>query len=129
MNIRDKALPWFIHNCIYTDELVKTSKYYIESESWTKSDVWWFEFNVSDVIANLNGYTNLVCEKVPNDGNSFHHLRVPNRFFSENKELLFRREKKGSDVFSIYLSALDDSLFVEQKGSGKVDFSKCVQEI
>ena len=126
MSIRKKAIPWFRINYPDIDEPVKTSKYYIDTESWTKSVVWWFEFPEEDVDSNLNGYTNLLCESMPGD-NNFHFLRVPNEYLNKNKSNLFMREKKDKLVYSLYLSANPEHLFSEQRGIGKIDFSSYLE--
>ena len=127
MSTRSRAITWLKKNYPDTKGKVRASKIYAAHESWTKTKVWWFEFSESDVLNDLEGSTNLLCEKYcGSDG--FYLIQVPNIFILESKSGLYSREKKGIPTFSMYISAEKDSMYIEQKGENKIEFKEFVNK-
>jgi len=64
-------------------------------------------------------HVNLVCQIAPTK-NDFHYLKVPTKFLQEHIEKFHR----VADKISIYLSANPNTLFIEERGKGRLDFCK-----
>lgn len=119
MDIRSDALPWFSINYGSVAGPVYASKFYKPEESWTKTRVWWFEILLNRIEENKNTSIHLLCQVAPTE-TEFHYLKVPAYYFLQHMDKLYKRENK----VSIYLSADVQNRFVEQRGKGKVSFSR-----
>ena len=119
MSIRPLALKWLSSNHKGVIEDIYTSKYYQPEESWNKKHVWWIEVPINVIETKSRNDINLICQKSL-DENVFYYLQVPKKYFLDNLQLLYIRDEK----ISIYLSAEKGNLFIEQRGSGKVDFKQ-----
>lgn len=118
MSIRSYAIKWLNLNYKNVVGPIYTSKYYTPEESWPKIPVWFFNFPLSAIDAKQYQCVNLVCQTDPNK-NGFHYLKVPTKYLNEHLEKFHRI---GENI-SLYLSANPDSLFIEERGEGKLDFS------
>ena len=118
MGIRGQAILWLEQHHRRPQGPIYTSKYYKPEESWPKKSVWWFQIPISAVEENRTGSLHLICQGAPNE-NTFHYLKVPAIFLSENLHLFHIVE----DKISMYLSTESENLFVEIRGTGKLDFS------
>jgi len=119
--MRSDALKWLKENYGNTAARIYTSKYYTPEESWPKIPVWFFNFSLSAIDAKQYDYVNLVCQVAPGI-NDYHYLRVPTKFLNEHLKK-FHRIKEN---ISLYLSAHPDTLFIEERGEGRLDFSKFI---
>ena len=118
MSIRRDAILWLERNFGKPNGPVVTSKYYKPEESWPKKSVWWFQIPIRTIEENTLGYINLVCQAVP-DKNEFYYLKVPVQFLIDNLDQ-FHVVK---DNISMYLSTDEKRLFIEERGTGNLDFS------
>lgn len=115
---------WFRQNFKVDTNKVYTSKYYRPEESWPKTEVWWLQFPLKAIEINKYDYVNFICQVAPGK-NDFHYLKVPTQFLQDN---LHKFHRIG-EMVDIYLSARPETLFVEIRGSGKLNFSKFRQII
>lgn len=67
----------------------------------------------------LFDYVNLVCQVKPNK-NDFHYLKVPTKYLHEHLEKFHRIDGNKS----LYLSASHNTLFVEERGMGRLKFGR-----
>ncbi|RYE58576.1 MAG: hypothetical protein EOP48_03240 [Sphingobacteriales bacterium] len=117
MSIRPLALQWFKSK--YGEvKNVFTSKFFTPDKSWNKKNVWFFQLPPSSIDLPGKKHVCLLCEKKPGK-NDFHYLRVPISFILHNIEKFDTIGEK----LALYLSAEPQSLFVEERGKGKLDFS------
>jgi hypothetical protein len=120
MSIRSGALQWFKSKYKNDNSKVYTSKYYLPEESWPKTHVWWLQIPLK-ALNTLNGnYINLICQAAPNSSD-YHYLKVPVKYFREQIDKFDIVQDK---MIHIYLSADTNKLFLEERGTGKLDFSK-----
>ena len=113
------ARIWFLSKYKNDENKIYTSKFYTPDMSWPKTNVWWFQVPLSSINMNLYDHVNLVCQAAPNK-NEFHYLKVPTKYFHEHLKK-FHRIK---EIISIYLSAEPVKLFEEERGEGRLDFSR-----
>ena len=125
MSTRSRATAWLKQNYPETTGKIRASKLYAPEESWTKSRVWWFEFAASDVQGDRRGFTNLLCEQSSGDSN-FSLVKILNSDLIDSKDKLYLRDKRGDLTYSLYLSAEDGERYIEQRGSGNINFSSFV---
>ncbi len=119
MSIRANALKWFLSNYGETKNKIYTSKYYMPEESWPKTRVWWVQIPMNAIDRSLYDNVNIICQVAPNK-NAFHYLKIPTAYFHEHLKNFHRTGEK----ISIYLSANPDTLFIEERGEGRLDFSR-----
>jgi hypothetical protein len=119
MSIRADALRWFSSNYGDTKNKIYTSKYYTPEESWPKTHVWWVQISMNAIDSSLFHDVNIICQIAPNK-NVFHYLKVPTKYFHEH---LKKFHLTGGNI-SLYLSAASDTLFIEERGEGRLNFSK-----
>lgn len=120
MSIRSDALQWFKKKYKTYEGKIYTSKYYLPEESWPKTHVWWIQIPLKS-LNTLNGnYINLLCQTNP-DSNEYHYLKVPVKFLVDHLDKFDIVQDK---MIHLYLSADPDKLFVEERGTGGLDFSK-----
>ena len=96
---------------------IAVSKLYTPEESWTKDYAWWFDLPLDRIDTYLDRDYYLLCE---NKDEGFHILRIPNRFLKDNIDEFTIQDES---VIRLHLGAAEDILFIDQRGSGKVDFS------
>ena len=101
---------------------VYTSKYYKPEESWQKAEVWWLHFPLSAIDIKKYGFVNFICQVAP-EKNDFHYLKVPTEFLQDHLDKFHRI---GENV-DIYLSARPETLFIEIRGIGRLNFSNFVK--
>jgi len=118
MSIRNKALQWYESKYGRRDTPIYTSKYYQPEESWPKKNVWWPQIPVKAIKNKDTHYIHLLCQVAPNK-NNFHHLKVPTKFLIEH---LKKFHTLGEQI-SLYLSADPETLFLEERGEGTLNFS------
>lgn len=97
---------------------IAVSKKYPPKESWTKSAAWWFDLPINRILDNLDKDYYLLCE---DKGNSFHVLKLPVRFM---KDHLDDFETRYHGMIRLHLESESKTLFVDQRGRGKIDLSK-----
>ena len=95
---------------------IAVSKLYPPEESWTKGYVWWFDLPIDKIDKYLDRDYYLVCEK---KGKGFSILKVPNHFLKKNLGKFEIQNKR----IRLHLGVVKDTLFIDQRGKGNVDFS------
>ena len=110
---------WFLQKFGDDNNKVYTSKYYRPEESWPKEEVWWLKFSLSSIATQIYDHVNFICQKAPG-ADDFHYLKVPTQFLQDHLDKFHRI----GDNVDIYLSARPETLFIELRGKGKLDFSK-----
>jgi len=98
--------------------LIATSKFFREEESWTGEKAWWFDLPIKKVKANKNGNYYLVGESKKS---SFVVLKAPNMFLIDN---LKKFETRYQDRIRLHLAAEGGNRLVDERGKGRVDFSR-----
>ena len=128
MNIRPTGLKWFRQNVSdpHPPNLghIKVSKYYTSGESWTSSDVWWFDIPLDRINKATPDHIHLLCQKSVSS-QDFFHLKVPN-------PVLLRAVNSRSveitpqSVIRLHLSAREIDKFVDLRARRtlKLDLSK-----
>ena len=116
-----EARKWFKEKFTNDQNKVYTSKYYTPVESWPKTHLWWLQIPLYAIEIIQYDHVNLICQVAPGR-NDFHYLKVPTKFINEHLENFHRI----GEIISLYLSANPDTLFVEERGEGKLDFSEFV---
>ena len=118
-NIRPRGITYLNKVFDYDrSDFIKVSKFYSEEESRTKDSVWWFDIPIKRVKNNPDKNYFLLGEKLNGE---FAILRVPNKFFIENLENF---DTKYNDNIRLHLGAEDNRLYIDERGSGQVDFTK-----
>lgn len=123
MSVRSDALKWLVVKHGESSNKTVTSKYYLAHESWSKTEVWWVELAMKAIDTKENDFVNILCQVAPLE-NEFHYLKVPVEFLKEN----FDKFHKSFEKISLYLSANSETLFIEERGEGRLDFSKFLVE-
>jgi hypothetical protein len=119
MSIRNKALLWYKAKYGRLDILIYTSKFYQPEESWPKKRVWWPKIPIKAIEPPNAGYINILCQVAHNEFD-FYHLKVPIKFFTEHSEKFHHL----NDIISLYLSAEENTMFFELRGTGELKFAK-----
>ncbi|HEY1112868.1 MAG TPA: hypothetical protein VGE66_04885 [Chitinophagaceae bacterium] len=120
MSTRSDALCWLKAHYGAVNGPVCTSKYYEAHESWTRTPVWFFQVPVRHIEGNQETYIHLVC-RAPLNGNAYHYLRVPASYFREHfSKLGFTTPQ----IINLHLSAQTANMFDDERGKGKVSFSR-----
>jgi hypothetical protein len=114
-DIRSQGLKYLFDKLGYN---VAVSKLYLPEESWTRNYAWWFDLSFEKIKKSQNEDYYLVCEK---EENSFIVLKIPNKFFVENYD---KFETKYEGKIRLHLAAHKDNWLVDERGKGKIDFSK-----
>ena len=115
---RKRAIIYLKKRLGYTPSLIATSKFFRAEESWTRSKKWWFNLPIKKVKANKNGNYYLVGESKKS---SFVVLKVPNKFLVDN---LKKFETRYWELIMLHLSAESSDRLTDQRGKGRVDFSR-----
>jgi len=118
MNIGPDARRWFLSKYGETKDKIYSSKYYLPEESWPKTHVWWLQIPTTAINAQRYGYVNLLCQVAPGK-DEYHYLKVPTKFMNEHLKKFDFIENK----ISLYLSANPNRLFIEERGTGRIEFS------
>lgn len=118
MSIRSQALQWFRSKFGAPYGKICSSKFYQPEESRTRDETWWLEFPIGDL--DENNEIHLLCQVAPNS-DDFHYLKVPASFFQEQLKNL---DVRDGNKISLYLSPKPSNMFVDERGNGRVDFSK-----
>ncbi|MDQ2720442.1 MAG: hypothetical protein M3Z26_11890 [Bacteroidota bacterium] len=112
---------WFKENFKDDGNKICTSKFYKPEESWPKTQVWWLQFSETAIDAIKYAHVYLPgCSKSRN----FHYLQVPVKYLNDHLDKFHRLGQK----IDLYLSANPDTLFVEERGEGRLNFSKFLVE-
>ncbi len=114
-----QAHKWFLSKHKNDGNKIYSSKYYTPEESWSKRAVWWVNIPITAINQKSYSHVHLVCQLEP-DKNDFHYLRVPTKFLNEHLEKFHRI----GEMISLYLSAEPITLFVEERGAGRLEFNK-----
>ena len=120
MSIRSKAITWLATHHKATSGPVVTTKYYPPERSWPKKHVWWPTITIQKIDTTTEKYINIVCEKLPGS-NDFYYLKVPVKFFKDHLKAFHIVKDK---TISMYLSADENNLFEEIRGTGRLDFGQ-----
>jgi hypothetical protein len=123
MSIGPDARRWFLSKYGVTKNKTFASKYYLPEESWPKKHVWWLQIPSHALDPKTHDYVNLLCQVAPSETN-FHYLKVPVSYLLQHLE---KFHKIGGKM-DMYLSAEPDTLFMEIRGTGRLDFSQFVVE-
>ncbi len=113
------ARQWFLSKYKNDKNKIYTSKFYTPEESWPKTHVWWLQIPTTAIDTQRYEYVNLLCQVGPGK-NEYHYLKVPTKFLNEQLEKFHRI----GEIISLYLSAEPTTLFVEERGVGRLDFNK-----
>lgn len=117
--IKAEAVRWFASKFGIKNQMY-ASKFYISEKSWTQQSAWWFEIPQRSIEAPQSTEIHLLCQVAP-DAKDFHYLKVPVEFLNKEKpNLCIRKNNK----LSLFLSAEQNEIFVEQRGKGKVRFGQ-----
>jgi hypothetical protein len=121
MSIGPDARRWFLSKYGASKNKTYASKYYLPEESWPKKHVWWVRIPSHALDPKSYEYVNILCQVAPFK-NDFHYLLVPVEYLLEH----FEKFHKIAGKMDMYLSAEPDTLFMEIRGVGNLDFSKSV---
>lgn len=116
--IRAAAVRWLASKFGDTGNTVCTSKFYIPKKSRTRQAAWWLEIPLRAIETPKSNAIDLVCEVAPG-ADEFYYLKVPVKFLK--KELIKLCVRKNDKV-SLWLSAEQDEMFVNLRGSGRIGF-------
>lgn len=122
--IKAEAVRWFTSKFGMKNP-VHASKFYIPEKSWTGQSAWWFEIPLRTIETPKSAEIHLLCQVAP-DVKDFHYLKVPVQFLKTEKPNLCVR---NNSKLSLFLSAEQDEMFVEKRGSGKVSFGRLLETI
>ena len=122
--IKAEAVRWFASKVGMKNPMY-ASKFYVPKKSWTRQSAWWFEIPQRTIETPKSAEIHLLCQVAP-DSKDFHYLKVPVEFLKKEKLNLSIR-KNGK--LSLFLSAEQDEMFVEKRGSGKVSFGRLLETI
>jgi hypothetical protein len=101
--------------------MVKRSKYYIATESWTKRPAWAFEVPINQIQSELNSVVTLRLETGPSSG-EFQELHVPCSYLKQNiSELWIKADRQA---VSLFLSAEAADRFTDRRGPGSIPFAQ-----
>lgn len=79
--MRPAGLGWFRKKAVdpHSPDVghIKVSKYYTAGESWTSSEVWWFDIPLDRLNKAAPDHIHLLCQKAVSS-QDFFHLEVPN---------------------------------------------------
>ncbi len=100
---------------------VAVSKFFKAKESWTKKPAWWFDLSIKKVKNNIQGIYYLVGKAKKKSG--FIVLEVPNKFLADKLKRK-RFEIRYKDAIRLHLTAEGKNKFVDERGKGKVNFSR-----
>jgi hypothetical protein len=101
-------------------KLVSASKFFESNESWTQKEAWWFNLPIKKLKENKEkDYYLLGARNKQKTG--FVILKVPNRFLIENLRGL---ETRYDNKIILHLAAYKGNWLVDERGKGKVDFSR-----
>ena len=124
MTIRSTALRWLALTHRVRDGDVFTSKFYPAAQSWTGADAWWVQLPVHRIEASGERDLHLVLQAAP-DRAEFHYLRVPVAFLRDH---LAGLDRPGDGrMVSLFLSALPDARFRDERGEAGIDFAPFVR--
>lgn len=119
-NIRSTGIIWFRRNVsdphTPDDGHIKVSKYYPATESWTSSEVWWFDIPLEKFSKPVPDHVHLLCQKSVSS-QDFLHLKVPNSVLVDavNKRSV---EVTPRSVMRLHLSARLTDRFVDLRARG-----------
>jgi len=117
-DIRKKGVA-YLQKCLgYTPSLIAVSKFYVQEESWTGKDTWWFDLPIKKVKNNKKGIYYLLGKKRKR---GFVILKVPNKFLADK---LKKFEIRYQDRIRLNIDAEGANRFVDERGKGRVDFSR-----
>jgi hypothetical protein len=119
--VRADAVRWLVSKFGDKGNTVCASKLYIAEKSRTGYPAWWLEIPQRAIEAPKTGEIDLLCEVAPG-ANKFYYLKVPVEFLK--KELPRLCVRNNGKVLSLFLSAEPDEMFVEQRGKGRIGFSR-----
>lgn len=97
---------------------VAVSKYFRAEESWTGKATWWFDLPIKKVKNNRRGIYYLLGKKRKS---GFVVLKAPNMFLIDN---LKKFETRYRGNIRLHLVAEDKNRLVDERGQGRVDFSR-----
>jgi hypothetical protein len=112
------ARRWFLSKYGKDKNKIYTSKYYTPKESWPKTHVWWLQVPTAAINTKQYEHVNLLCQVAPGK-NEYHYLKVSTSFMNEHLE----KFDFIGDKISLYLSANPNTLFVEERGVGRLEFN------
>jgi len=118
-NIRKKGIA-YLHKALGCGPsgAVAVSKYFRAEESWTGKPTWWFNLPIKKVKGIKRGVYYLLG-KDKNSG--FVILKVPTKFLRDN---LKKFETRYQAQIRLHLTAEGKDRLVDERGKGRVDFSR-----
>ena len=101
--------------------MIRRSKYYRASESWTKRPAWAFEIPITFLESSPDGEVTLRCETGPSTG-EYQELKIPCAYLKQQMDELWIRS--DHETISLFLSADKSDKYVDRRGSSRVRFSQ-----
>ncbi len=118
-NIRKRGVA-YLHKALGREPsgAVAASKYFRAEESWTGKATWWFDLPIKKVKNNRRGIYYLLGKKRKS---GFVVLKAPNMFLIDN---LKKFETRYRGNIRLHLAAEGKNRLVDERGQGRVDFSR-----
>ena len=118
-NIRKRGVV-YLHKALGREPsgAVAVSKYFRAEESWTGKATWWFDLPIKKVKNNRRGIYYLLGKKRKS---GFVVLKAPNMFLIDN---LKKFETRYRGNIRLHLAAESKNRLVDERGQGRVDFSR-----
>lgn len=99
-------------------EPIAVSKFFKVEESWTGKAAWWFDLPIKKIKKHKSS-TYYLLGKAKKGG--FVVLRVPCKFLADN---LKKFETRYQDKVRLHITAEGSTKFVDERGKGRVSFSR-----
>jgi hypothetical protein len=99
--------------------MIRRSRYYPAEKSWTRSPAWAFEVPLA-AIENSSEHETVILKCEKQNSHEYLILNVPIDFFKQHIEVLYTR--KDHQTVSLFLSAMEQNMFTDLRGRGKVSF-------
>lgn len=120
-NIRPAGMNWFrrnVHDLHVNNEgeHIKVSKYYPAAESWTSSEVWWFDIPLEKVSKPSPDHMHLLCQSAVSS-QDFFHLKVPKSVLQDAANR-GRVEVTPQSIIRLHLSARSADRFLDIRAQG-----------
>ncbi|UCC21631.1 MAG: hypothetical protein JSW23_07385 [Planctomycetota bacterium] len=101
-------------------KLVSGSKFFEPEESWTQKETWWFNLPTKRIKTNKEKHYYLLGRHKKRKS-TFVITKVPNKFLIDNLKKL---ETRYDNKVILHLAAYKENWLVDERGKGRVDFSK-----
>lgn len=117
-NIRKRGITYLQKRFGYIPSLIAVSKFFRAEESWTGKPAWWFDLPIKKVRKKKEGVYYLLGKARKSD---YVILKVPNKFLRDHLkkfEIRYRR------CIRLHIAAEGENRLVDERGKGRVDFSR-----